>query len=195
MFNTEVLKEAIDNGKYIGSGAARQAMQVSEKVVAKICIKHKTLQSQHEIAFYEKYEKSYGQFLAKMYGYFNCFPSYGTVLFMERVEPINQYLYNFLEKVYEPLGDKGKYEMEHLLEQINDFEEAVDIRDSSNNSGNWGVNEEGNLVLLDCGISGDYDLGEFNTWYNGYEVMYGGGDNNCTDNCDYCPFTYCPHNP
>jgi len=191
MFDEQVLQDAIINGKYIGAGAARLTVAISDKVVAKVCHKSRTLQSQHEIAFYEKYEETHKDFLVKMYGYAYDFGSYGTVLFMEKVEPLDALIMNFLEAVYEPFGDKLKYEMLDMFDKILEFEEAVQLSDSSNNSGNWGVTEDGRVVVLDCGISYDHDLEEYNTWYNGADNFYSGNDNRCYANCYECAHSYC----
>lgn len=184
MFDIPVLANAVEEGTWLGSGAARECFQISDKVVAKTPRRSRSLQSDHEIAFYEMFEDQYGDYMAKMYGYCSNLPGAGLVIFMEKVEPIHKSVYEFILEVFEPFGDKGKWEAYDLLQEIHNFESQVELQDSSDNPGNWGVNSEGKLVALDCGISYVAELVSVNTWDNG-------GMRSCYGDCDYCPYTYC----
>jgi hypothetical protein len=159
LFDIEEIISKLYTGDVIGRGVGREAIAISDKVIAKVSHNGDDLnQSLHEISFYEKNEDKYGKYMAKMYGYFRNLEGYGTVLFMERVQPINRCVRNFLEKNYEPLGERGMQLCDEKMEEIIEFEEALQLEDSSENTGNWGVNENGDLVVLDCGLSYDSEF-------------------------------------
>lgn len=184
MFDIDMIVKAIDNGEWIGEGVARRGIQISDKVVAKIPLKINTLQTEHEINFYEFHEEKYGKYMAKMYGYMTNIPHYGTVIFMEKVQPIDRTVVSFLIENFKSLGDKGNFALEEKIAEIHEFESEVSLVDSSDNHGNWGVNDNGDLVVLDCGISSDPIFDDVNTWNRGYS-------DHCYGDCDYCRNNVC----
>ena len=152
MFDIELLQSKIKNGRFLGSGADRQVYAISDKVVAKI-IYNRAYQSLSEIQFYEKYEEKYGHLMAKMYGYMTGIHEKGVVIFMEKVSTVWECPDTFLKKLYKPFGDQGKWELLYKMNEIKEFEEKTNLQDSSENSSNWGVTDEGKFVVLDCGIN------------------------------------------
>jgi hypothetical protein len=146
MFDLNTITKSIDNGEFLGEGAARKAIAISDKVVAKICT-YTDRQSLHEILFYEEWEKEFKHIMCEMYGHMEI-PEYGLVIFMERVKP----LYDL--ETY--LCDLPMMEQEIVTAMINHFEETTGIQDSSDNEENWGVRDNGDLVIVDCGIGTQY---------------------------------------
>jgi len=158
MLDFEVLKEAIDNGKYLGQGISRIAFAISDKVVAKKCNNYSGQQTFNEIEFYERFYDDYQHLMPEMYGYFDIYGNGHPVLFMERVVPIEEmYVYEYLSNEYGFDSD----EYNRYADIIDEFEAYTGIGDSSENSNNWGVRANGDLVILDCGWNENC-----NQWYD-----------------------------
>lgn len=163
MIDVERLKEAIlsPDTPLLGAGIARRVYGISDQVVAKVPRAVESLQQQIEINFHQMYaDTEWGRFLPEIYGVIEI--NDAPVIFMERVEPLGMYIFDYINHHY---SDEEKYDM---LAYIQDFEDYTRIFDCSDNENNWGINKEGQLVLMDCGMSDEY--------YEMYDEVYSDAD-------------------
>ncbi len=177
MFDLDMLRKAIDEGKFIGEGISRLTIKISDNVVAKMCRFAADTDSQQwaELSFYDKWYDEYSHFMPELYGAVIIpeIHKHIPVLFLEYVTPIEDMTID-------------EYSMNHFDEEVHwefmnaveEFEYHTELGDSSNNSNNWGIKPNGQLCCLDFGLSRD----DCCTWsaYNSdgyscgsYEYSYG----------------------
>ena len=152
MFDLERLKQAIDEGVYMGEGIARKTIAISDKIVAKIPKYKNCMQQAKEIEFYKNFEDSFPSLLPKMYGVIELYDN-RPIIFMERAKPLRKPVKEYLHKFYLREGREDEYY--EWCEEIDYFEHYTNIGDSSSNADNWGMREDGTFVCLDCGMSRD----------------------------------------
>ncbi len=174
----------IKTGKYLGAGASRETISLSNFSVVKILrpVKKHSLQSQHELAFYLKNWKKYKKLMCKMKLHYYS-PIYGLVLIMEKAEEIGNFIESYILR-----NVKNKNKAESITKKIEEFEKETQLADSSENPGNWGKTKYGRLVVIDCGISYDHDLADYCTYNNSNADDYGYGEYGCCGECDYCDY-------
>ncbi len=148
MFDMDMLQDAINNGYFLGNGAAREVFEVSDKLVVKIPMPGGNVQSWQEIDFHDEYFENYSEFMAEIHGW--MIKDGVPIIFMERVTPLNECIQEYIE--HNNLDPE-------LLNDIYRFEEETGLEDSSSNGCNWGIRKStGELVAMDFGISEEQPL-------------------------------------
>ncbi len=167
----------------LNAGASRRTFKLSDYSVAKVLLRDHSLQSLHEVAFYEKHWKKHKEFMCKMKLHYHS-EKYGLVLIMEKVRPLNTFPYKYVNESKD-IDDNKREIIKHKMME---FEEETQLVDSSDNPSNWGIKGKNKLVAIDCGISNDDDFISINTFGNCGESY------NCVGDCDYCRNRYhCYH--